>query len=316
MPALPLHQQVEALRRKWLEAGVRPVHELTVGAARKAERAQRSTVTDPVASLVESSIPGPGGPIRTRTYVPERESPLPVFVFFGGGGWVLGSLDSVDAVCRRLANASSCAVISVEYRRAPENHFPAGLEDCYAATCWVTRRGERLGLDPARVAVGGTSAGGNLAAAVALLARERGEPRIAFQLLVYPPLEHGAEHRQESPARPFFGPADVAWCWSHYLDDAEHGRSPLASPLLAPDLRGLPAALVITAELDPLRDEGERYARRLIEAGVSTQLARFEGVPHGFFGLTDELDAAGEAQALAASGLRHAFESAPAAVRA
>jgi acetyl esterase len=311
MSATALHPQVEALKRKWLEAGVLPVHELTVAAAREAERAEPRAATYPVASVVETAVRAPQGSVRARLYLPVADGPLSVLVFFGGGGWVLGSLDGVDGVCRCLANAVPCAVLSVEYRRAPEHRFPAGLEDCYAATCSAASRSRELGLEPSRVAVGGTSAGANLAAAVTLLARERGEPPLAFQLLVYPPLEHRAETpSKDVSAWPFFGPADVAWCWEHYLGATEDGQSPLASPLRARDLRGLPPALVVTAELDPLCDEGERYARRLTKAGVRTQLARFEGVPHGFFGLTDDLDAAADAQALAASALRRAFQTA------
>jgi acetyl esterase len=234
-----------------------------------------------------------------------------VLLYLAGGGWVLGSLDSVDPLCRRLANAASCAVVSIDYRRAPENPFPAGLDDCYAAARWIAEHGAQHGLDASRLAVGGTSAGGNLAAAVAHLARERGGPPLALQLLVYPPLDHRAAtpsmRRRAEP--PFFGPEDVAWCWSHYLADPAHGKSTLASPLRASDLRGLPPALAITAGLDPLRDEAELYAARLHEAGVPTQLVRFDGVMHGFFSLSDELDAAAEAQELAASALRRAFEA-------
>ena len=181
---------------------------------------------------------------------------------------MLGSLDAVDPVCRRLANETPCAVVSVSYRLAPEHPFPAGLEDCYAAACWVAEHGAALGLDPDRIAVGGTSAGGNLAAAVALLAREREGPRLALQVLVYPPLDHRAELLPlPEPLEPFFGSRDVAWCWSHYLADAEDGDNPLASPLRAENLRGLPPALVITAGLDPLREQGELYAARLVDGG-------------------------------------------------
>jgi acetyl esterase len=230
---------------------------------------------------------------------------------------VLGSLETADAVCRRLANAAACAVVSVSYRRAPENPFPAGLEDCYAATCWVAGHGAEQGLEGGRLAVGGASSGGNLAAAVALRARARGGPHLSFQLLVYPPLDHRAEtpSMRQSPEPPFLSPEGVAWCWSHYLADAADGESPLASPLRASYLRGLPPALVITAELDPLRDEGELYAARLREAKVAAELVRFDGMVHGFFPLSDRLDAAAEAQALAAAALRTAFEPALAVTR-
>jgi acetyl esterase len=232
-----------------------------------------------------------------------------VLVYFFGGGWVLGSLEAADAVCRRLANAAACAVVSVGYRRAPEHPFPAGLEDCYAAIRWVAEHGADHGLDGGRLAVGGVSSGGNLAAAVAQLARKRGGPALLFQLLVYPPLDHRAataSMRMPLPL-PFFSAEDVRWCWRHYLADERDGLNPLASPLRADDLGGLPPALVITAEFDPLRDEAELYAARLRDADVPTQLVRFDGVVHGFFSLSDLLDAAGEAQALAAAALRNAF---------
>jgi len=307
-----LHPQVEALRREWLAAGMRPVHELSVDEARAAEALAPRSAREPVAEVVERSLPGPSGGIRARFYLPGEDRPWPVLVYFFGGGWVLGSLDAVDPICRRLANAVPCAVVSVEYRRAPEHRFPAGLEDCYAATSWVGEHGASLGLDPDRVAVGGASAGGNLAAGVALLARERGGPRLAFQVLVYPLLDHAAEtpSGREALDDPFFGPKDVAWCWSQYLAEPSDGDSPLASPLRAADLEGLPPALVVTAELDPLRDEGELYAERLGEAGVPTELVRFEGMVHGFFSRPDKLEAAVEAQSLAASALRVAFEPA------
>ena len=307
-----LDPQVEAYRRELHAAGARPLHELSVAEARQEELAELEPAhPEPVARALEHVLPGPGGEIRVRVYAPEADRPPPVLMYFFGGGWVLGSLAAVDPVCRRLANATPCAVVSVGYRRAPENPFPAGLEDCYAATCWIAERGEELGLDPGRLAVGGASAGGNLAAAVALLARERAGPALALQLLVYPPLDHRADSRSAHEALDplFFGPEDLAWCWSHYLAEPENGDNPLASPLREPDLRGLPAALMITAELDPLRDQGELYAARLDAAGVPVELVRFEGAVHGFFSKADLFDAGAEAQVLAASTLRRAFWS-------
>jgi acetyl esterase len=309
-----LHPQVEALRRERIATGVRPIHELSVAEARRSEALAPELDSEPVAEVVERSLPGPDGDIRARFYYPDEDRPRPVLVYFFGGGWVLGSLDTVDPICRRLAKHVPCTVVSVAYRRAPEHPFPAGLEDCLAATSWVVEHGASLGLDPDRVAVGGASAGGNLAAAVALLARERGGPRLAFQLLVYPLLDHAAEtpSAREALDDAFFGPRDVAWCWSQYLADPSDGDSPFASPLRAADLVGLPPALIVTAELDPLRDEGEFYAERLRAAGVPTELVRFPGMVHGFFSRPDTLDAAIEAQALAASALRVAFEPADA----
>jgi acetyl esterase len=312
----PLHPQVEALRRERLASGFRPVRELTVAEARAAELAELAASPaqrEPVAEIVEHTITGPARGIPVRIYRPEDSTPSPVLVYFFGGGWVLGSLDAVDPVCRRLANATPCAVVSVGYRRAPEHPFPAGLEDCYAVTEWVAAHVSERGLDGARLAVGGASSGGNLAAAVALLARRRGGPRIRFQLLVYPPLDRqGDRASSRSIADPvFLDGSDVAWCWSHYLAQEVDGADPLASPLREPELAGLPPALVITAERDPLRDEGERYARRLTEAGVATELVRFDGVVHGFFSLGDRLETAREAQALAAAALGKALRREP-----
>jgi acetyl esterase len=310
MPAPPLDPQVEAYLHDLRAAGVRPLHELSVVEAREADLAELEPVLpEPVPQVVDRVLRGGSHDVPVRVYLPEAPRPLPVLVYFFGGGWVIGSLDAVDPVCRRLANATPCAVVSVAYRRAPENPFPAGLEDCYAATRWVAEHGAELGLDPARLAVGGASAGGNLAAAVALLARERKRPKLVLQLLVYPPLDHRADtlSMQEALDPLLLGGQDVAWCWSHYLADAADGDNSLASPLRAEDLRGLPSALVITAELDPLRDQGESYAARLAEAGVATELVRFDGAVHGFFSKADRFDAAADAQGLAASALRRAF---------
>ena len=289
---------------------MRPLHELSVTEAREAELIEIERVQpEPVSHVVDRVLHFGGLDVTVRIYIPGATRPLPVLVYFFGGGWVLGSVDAVDPVCRRLANATPCAVVSVAYRRAPEHPFPAGLEDCYAVTRWVAESGAELGVDPRRLAVGGASAGGNLAAAVALLARQRGAPKLALQLLVYPPLDYRADAPpSEDETDPLlFGSRDVWWCWSHYLADAADGDDPLASPLRADDLRGLPPALVVTAELDPLRPQGELYAARLVEAGVGTDLVRFDGAIHGFFSKPDRFDAARDAQALAAAALRRAF---------
>ena len=308
-----MHPQVESLRRRRIAAGVRPVRSLSVADARAADTAEvagRATgEQEQVTDIVERSIPGPGGEIRARFYRPQCASPPPVLVYFFGGGWVLGSLDAADGVCRVLANATPCAVVAVEYRRAPEHRFPAAVEDCYAATSWVADHGAELDIDSRRLAVGGASAGGNLAAAVTLLARERRAPPLRFQLLVYPPLDHRADtpSRRETADPIFFDRDDLAWCWEHYLARESDGDSPLASPLREADLSGLPPALVITAEHDPVRDEGELYAHRLAAAGVPSELVRFEGLVHGFYSMNAELDAAERAQQLTASALRRAL---------
>ena len=306
-----LHPQVEAFRRELHAAGARPLHELSVAEAREAEVAGlQPTPPEPIARVLELDVPGAGGDIPVRVYRSGAAHALPILVYFVGGGWVLGSPAAADPVCRRLANATPCGVISVAYRRAPENPFPAGLEDCYAALCWAAEHGAELGLDSTRLALGGASAGGNLAAAVALLAREHEGPRLALQVLVYPPLDLRADTPSMTEALDplFFGREDLAWCRSHYLADPADGDNLLASPLRARDLRGLPAALVITAELDPVRDQGQLYAARLGDAGVPVNLRAFERVPHGFFSRADRFDAGAEAQAVAASALRLVFE--------
>jgi acetyl esterase len=305
-----LHPQLEALRRDRVAAGDRPLHELSVAEARKADAARaRTAARQPVASVFDRSIPGPGGPLRIRFFRPEACDSLPVLVYFFGGGWVLGSIEAADPICRRLAIATPCTVAAVDYRLAPEHPFPAAVEDCYAATRWVAGHAAELGLDSTRLAVGGASAGANLAAAVTRLALERGGPELGFQLLVYPPTDFRADtpSLRESVEPCFFDRDALAWCWSHYLAREADGDDPLASPLRAEDVRGLPPALVITAELDPLRDEAELYAERLSAAGVPTELVRYDGMVHGFFSLTDVVGAAGAAQALAAEALGRAF---------
>jgi acetyl esterase len=315
----PLHPQLEALRRERLATGFRPLHELAVAEARRAEEADARAVAlepEPLAAVDDDELPGPGGPIPIRIYRPTLGEPLPVLVWFHGGGWTVGSIETTDPVCRRLAALTPCAVVSVGYRLAPEHPFPAAVEDADAATSWVAEQATGLGLDATPPAVGGSSAGANLATAVARLARNRGGPPLALQLLVYPPTDFraGASGPRDAESV-FFSRRSMTWCWSHYLADGASGDDPLASPLRAPDLAGLAPALVIVAELDPLCDEAERYAERLAASGVPTDLARYDGMVHGFFSMTGVVDAAAEAQALAASALRAAFAAQGAAVR-
>jgi acetyl esterase len=242
--------------------------------------------------------------VPIRLYLPETSRELPALVFLHGGGWTTGSVADSDELCRTLAAAAACAVASIEYRLAPEHAFPAGLDDCCAATAWLVDRGATFGLDTARCAIGGTSAGANLATAVARLARERGGPPLVFQLLVYPPLDHTATADVDGAA---FRRADIAAYWSLYLREGRDGDDPRASPLRAIDLRGLPPALVISAELDPLAAEAEHYVRRLTEAGVPAELRCFRGAEHGFFSSPTLQGAAARTEAIAA--LRTAFAS-------
>jgi len=232
-----------------------------------------------------------------------------VLVYLHGGGWVLCSIETHDPTCRELANGAGCVVVSVGYRLAPEHRFPAPAEDCYAALEWVARNTASLGGDPARIALGGDSAGGNLTAAVTLMARDRGGPRLVHQLLVYPVLDHAfdTDSYRENADGLLLTRDMMRSFWASYLAREEDGRHPYASPLRASDLAGLPPAHVITAEYDPLRDEGEAYARRLAAAGVPCVQRRYDGMIHGFFGFTQMVDRARDAVADAARELRRGF---------
>jgi acetyl esterase len=263
---------------------------------------------EPVARVQERRIPGPGGEIALRIYTPDGDGPRPGIVFFHGGGWVIGGLDTHDGTARKLANASGCAVLSVDYRLAPEHRFPAAAEDCHAALAWTAANAGELGLRPDALAVAGDSAGGNLAAVTALVARERG-PALHFQLLVYPvtaPDFDTPSYRDN--AQGYLLTRDtMRWFWDQYAPEPAQRAHPWAAPLLAPDLAGLPPALVITAEYDPLRDEGEAYARRLRAAGVSAELRRYDGMIHGFFSFADVLQQGKRAVEDAGAALRAAL---------
>jgi acetyl esterase len=264
---------------------------------------------EPVASVRDRGLPGPHGEIPVRIYTPEGSTPFPVLVFFHGGGFVLCDLDTHDGTCRSLAKGAGCVVVSVDYRLAPEHPFPAGPEDCYAALRWVAEHAGELGGDPSRIAVGGDSAGGNLTAAATLMARERGGPDLRFQLLVYPVTncDFDTDSYRENAEGYFLTTSMMKWFWRQYLPDPSQAELPLASPLRAPDLSGLPPAHVVTAGYDPLRDEGEAYAARLREAGVAVTARRHDGMFHGFFAMTGLLDAAREAMDEACEALRKAL---------
>jgi acetyl esterase len=233
-----------------------------------------------------------------------------VLVYFHGGGWVLGGLETHDGVCRGLANGAACVVVSVDYRLAPENKFPAAAEDCYAAAAWVAKHAPVIGGDPRRIAVGGDSAGGNLSAVVALMAGDRQGPELSLQLLVYPVTDSACDtpsYRENAEGYLLTRDA-MAWFWNHYVRDDRDRINPHAAPLRAGNVAGTPPALVITAEFDPLRDEGEAYARRLEAAGVPVTLTRYDGMIHGFFGMTMVMDKARAAMHEATMALRRRFE--------
>lgn len=241
-----------------------------------------------MARVTNLKIDTPCGDLPIRIYYPAQAPLLPVLVYYHGGGWVLGSLDSHDSVVRELAAAANCIVVSVDYRLAPEHRFPAAVHDCIFAARWVHAHATELGADSHRVAVGGDSAGGNLAAVVALSLRDSGGPPLAGQLLVYPVTRLRGPRQGSLVTNSdgyFLRTSDMDWFESHYLGESGDGTDPRASPLLAQDLSRLPPALVITAEFDPLCDQGEAYALRLSESGVLCTHTRYAGAIHGFIGV-------------------------------
>lgn len=312
MTSRRLHPQVQAIRDRLEAEPVPPLYTLPIDEAR-ARDVSGATATggppEPVAHVSDFVIPGEAGDLAARIYRPDDDGALPAVVYFFGGGWSLGTLDTSDAVCRMIANQARCASIAVSYRLAPEHKFPAAVLDCYRGVSWVAGHSDELGIDRERIAVGGDSSGGNLAAAVTLLARERGGPKVIHQLLVYPNTDAAADTESARVINDelFFNSNSVKWYWGMYLGSKEDAASPLASPLRAPDLSGLPPATVITAEFDPLRDESELYAKRLAEHGVPAEIIRYDGMVHGFFTMVGILDTAREAVRTAATRLASAF---------
>jgi acetyl esterase len=306
--AVPLDPQLQAVRDQRERDNVPPLYTMSLADARAADLAsirQGGGEPEPVYEVADLKITGPGGELPLRLYRPVSQRPLPALLYFFGGGWVLGTIDTADGVSRSLANSSGALVIVVGYRLAPEHPFPAAADDCYATLRWVAEHADEIGADPSRLAVGGDSAGGNLAAGVAIRARADG-PALAGQLLVYPNTDQLADDQSMRAADdPFlFNRHSVAWYRQHYLASPGDADNPLASPLRAASLAGLPPALVITAEYDPLRDQGEAYARRLADDGVQAELSRYPGMAHGFFTMGGTVDASRAAIAQAASRLR------------
>ena len=308
---MPLDPQARAVLDQMAASGAPLLRAQAVADARASvlDFAQLGGDPEPVSQIEDRQLPGPDGTIPVRIYTPAGSGPFPVLVYFHGGGWVLCNIETHDPVCRTLANAAECIVVSVDYRLAPEAKFPAAADDCYAATQWVMNSAHVINGDASRVAVGGDSAGGNLAAVVALIARDRGAPTPIFQLLVYPVTDHlrDTPSSRENKDGYFLTGDDMVWFWNHYLSNGADAANPYACPLRAESLAGLPSALVITAEFDPLRDEGEMYAGRLREAGVKAGSVRYDGMIHGFFSMAGVLEQGKDALALAAAELRSAF---------
>ena len=312
-----LHPQARALIDLLQERGVPAMHTLTPDGSRRLYRERRHLVQpDPpeVAQVQSLQATGAHGAIALRLYRPltsgrAAASKLPVLIYFHGGGWVIGDLDTHDTLCRELANGAGIAVVSVDYRMGPEHRFPAAVDDSIAATRWVHAHAGELGLDAQRIAVGGDSAGGNLAAVVSLALRDSGGVPLAYQLLIYP----STDMRRVAPSHQRNGQgylltADtIAYFQGHYLADPAHELDARASPLLHPDLRNLPPALVLTAGYDPLRDEGIDYAQRLSLAGNRATHIGFERQIHGFILMGRVIDEANDAVAICAAQLRRAL---------
>ena len=306
---MPLDPQAQAVIDTVSSLGLPAVWEVTPEQARINAAARPRPAGPEVGAILNMSVPGPDGNVRVRIYTPEGQGPFPVLVWYHGGGWVVGDLESADPTARHLCKGAECVVVSVDYRLSPETKFPGPAEDCYAATVWAAKNAASIGGDASRLAVGGDSAGGNLAAAISLMAADRGGPDIVHQLLVYPVTERNYETPSYSQnAEGFLLARDaMIWYWDAYLADAADAANPYAAPMKAENLAGQPSALVITAEYDPLRDEGEAYGRRLQEAGVETTISRYEGMIHGFFGMVGVMDKSGQVMEEATSALRAAF---------
>lgn len=291
---MPLDPEAQAIIDRVRDAGIAPWHTQEVVAAREVydARARMLAVEPlPVASVTDIEVPGAGGTLAARVYHPAPGRTLPVLLYLHGGGWVLGSLDSHDQVCRELARETGGVVIAPAYRLAPEHPHPAALEDAWAVLGWLAAQADRIGGDGRRIAVAGDSAGGHLTAALCLLARDRQGPRIAAQVPIYPALEPRFDTSSMIANREGYllTRDDLVWFWGHYLGGHAPGPDGYAAPLLAADVTGLPPALVVTAEFDPLRDEGRAWVARLAGAGICVELAEYAGVTHNFVVLPGEM---------------------------
>ncbi len=312
---MPLDPVVKALLDRLEAAGRPPTSTLEPGEARENYRRliQLAGIPEKVAASQDRSIPGPAGKIPVRIYSPlgAEDGPLPVLVFYQGGGMVIGDLDTHDQICRMLANRAGCKVVSVAYRLAPEYKFPAAVEDSYSVLQWVAGHTAEFNGDSSRLAVGGDSAGGNLSAVVAQLARDQGGPRLLFQLLIYPATAQlGQFPSYEENAQGYFLSKDsIVYFYNHTVGKDADPSDPRIAPLEAENLAGLPSALVITAEYDPLRDEGKAYADRLREAGVPVSFHNYEGMIHAFYQMPGLLPLAIQAIDESAQALKAAFSN-------
>jgi acetyl esterase/lipase len=308
-----LHPQIQEVLKVMAEARLRPIEELTpAGAREQMEATARARKAEPlpVGDVRERMIPGPAGDIRLRLYWPHAAGSVPAIVYYHGGGHVIGSLDTHDFVARNLCGGVGALVASVDYRMGPEHKFPAAVEDSWAALRWVGANAESLGAESGRIGVHGDSAGANLAAVVALLARDTGAPKLRLQSLVYPIADYnlvGGSYEKYAEGYGILTKGAMVWFRDHYLRSPEDAQDWRASPIKAASLAGAAPAIVITAECDVLHDDGERYAEALRQAGVTVEYKEFPGMIHAFFGMVPSVDDAMNAQRLVWAAFRRAF---------
>ncbi|MGO8949393.1 MAG: alpha/beta hydrolase [Ktedonobacterales bacterium] len=289
---MPLHPEAQAYLEQMKQFNV-DYNTLTPAQGREMLKGMQAMrpAGEAVARVEDRTVPGPALPIPIRIYTPAGSGPFPVLVFLHTGAWMLGGLEMQDPLCRRITNRAGCIVVSVEYRLAPEYPFPAAVEDSFAATQWVAAHAAEFGGDPARVAIGGDSAGANMATVVAIMARDQGGPALVLQMMLFP----ATDFRLSTPSIEEFAAtynsvskAEMIWIIKHYLPNSADITHPLASPMLAPDLSGLPPAFIMTAEYDGLRDDGELYGQRLRQAGIPARVSRYDGMIHDFLDLFEE----------------------------
>jgi acetyl esterase len=308
-----LHPQILEVLRVMAEAQLRPIEEMTPAEAREQmENTARARKAEPlpIARVEERMIPGPAGEIRLRLYWPQEAAPVPAIVYYHGGGHVIGSLDTHDFVARNLCAGTGALVASVDYRMGPEHRFPAAVDDSFTALQWVHENAERLAADPAQIGVHGDSAGANLAAVVALLARDAARPQLRLQSLVYPIADYGLVGDSYEKYGEGFGiltKAAMVWFRDHYLRSPDDANDWRASPIKAASLAGVAPAIVLTAECDVLHDDGERYAEALRRAGVPVEYKEFPGMIHAFFGMVPAVDDAMHAQRIVWDAFKRAF---------
>jgi acetyl esterase len=316
---MPLDPQADLVLGLVKKAGLPELWQLTPDQAREQYQLRVAKLAPRVEVYrsADRRIPGPGSELPVRIYQPREAKPgelFPVLLWYHGGGFVIGNLDTHDCACRMLCTRADCVVVAVDYRLAPEHKFPAAVEDCMAALRWVALHAREIGADASRIAVGGDSAGGNLATVCAILARNEGFPKLAFQLLVYPctaPEPETPSHRKFAEGY-LLTRNTITWFYKQYLRSRSDVNDFRFGPLIADDLSNLPPALVLVAGYDPLRDEGIDYAKRLIEGGNRVTLVNYEGMIHGFYLMGAAVDAASRATEQSAQALREAFSAPPA----